>query len=68
MVPTGHTHEPTPHRQIDGKKLANDHSPPKTGIQMYLGNCKLRRKRVQLLRIGDRGTTSTLLTGMGGNR
>ena len=43
------THEPSPNRKIDDKKLANDHSPPKTGIQMYLGNCKPRRKRVQLL-------------------
>ena len=43
------THEPSPHRKIDDKKLANDHSPPRTGMQMYLGNCKPRRKRVQLL-------------------
>ena len=44
MVPTGHTHEPSPHHKIDDKKLANDHSPPKTGIQMYLGNCKPTRE------------------------
>ena len=25
MVPTGHTHEPSPYRKIDDKKLANDH-------------------------------------------
>ena len=63
VVPTGHVHGPSPHRKIDDKKLANDHSPLKTGIQMYLLNCKPRRKRVQILQTCDRETTSTLITG-----